>query len=483
LRLGREIRQKSAAALGLAAALAFPAGQGARAQDFFTPNLFTLAPQITTPRAQLPDTLEPSIASEIPALMDLKQAFLNRGVNFQLSYIQDTLGNPAGGVQQGATYNSALYMLVDADLEKLAGLTGATFRVNAFQIQGLGLSYANVYNLSTISSIEALPTTRLVELWFEQKLFSDLVSVRVGQLAADTEFFTSEFAGLYVNGTFGWVTIFAANLPGSGPGYPFATPGARVKWTPNEHLTLLAAIFNGDPAGTGFSGYEQIANRNGVNFRLHDPALLYGEAQYAYNQDRASSRLAGTVKLGGWVHFGNFYDNHFAYDGFSLADPTGGGSPRTYRGDFSLYGVIDQMLWRLPGDDPKKGVAAFLRVAGAPADRNLIDFYADGGVNFIGLLPERPGDVFGFAGAFSHMAPSISAFDRDAALFSGQLSAARDFELALELTYQATVVPGWTVQPDLQYIVHPGGGVADPVNPSTRIPNAFVIGLRTNVTF
>jgi porin len=478
LSLGREGRLGCAAAFGLAAALGLSAGQGARAQ---VP--FPMAPEVAAPRAQLPDTIEPSIASEIPALMDLKQAFLSKGVNFQLSYIQDAMGNPTGGVQQGATYNSALYMLVDADLAKLAGLTGATFRVNAFQIQGLGLSYANVYNLSTLSSVEARPTTRLVELWFEQKLFSDLASIRIGQLAADTEFFTSEFGGLYVNGTFGWATMFAGNLPGSGPGYPFATPGARVKWTPNEHLTLLAAIFNGDPAGTGFSGDEQIANRNGVNFRLRGPALLFGEAQYAYNQDKASSNLAGTVKLGGWFHFGNFYDNHFAYDGFSLADPAGVGSPKSYNGDYTLYGVIDQMLWRLPGDDPKKGVAAFARVAGAPGDRNLINFYAEGGVNFMGMLPQRPGDAFGLGAAYTHMAPSISAFDRDTAFFAGEISAVRDFELALELTYQAIIVPGWTVQPDLQYVVHPGGGVADPVNPATRIPNAFVIGLRTNVTF
>ncbi len=473
----REKRHFWAAALALAAYFDAPA-QHASAQD-----LFTTAPQVVLPRAQLPDTIEPSIASEIPPLMDLKQAFLAHGVNFQLSYIQDTFGNVTGGVQQGATYNSVLYMLVDADLAKLAGWTGATFRVNAFQIMGLGLSYANVYNLSTISSIEARPTTRLVELWFEQKLFSDMAAIRVGQLAADTEFFDSEFGNLYVNGTFGWATLFAGNLPGSGPGYPLATPGVRVKLTPNEHLTLLAAIFNGDPAGTGFSGEEQAANLNGVNFRLRDPALLFGEAQYAWNQDKASSGLAGTVKLGGWYHFGSFNDNHFGYDGFSLADPAGVGVPKTYNGDYALYGVIDQMLWRLPGDDPKKGVAAFMRVAGSPGDRNLMSFYADGGVNCIGLLAQRPSDSFGLAAAFSRMAPSLAAYDQDAAFFSGELSPSRDYELAVELTYQAMVVPGWTVQPDLQYIVHPGGGAADPANPAQRIPNAFVIGMRANVTF
>ncbi len=57
---------------------------------------------------------------------------LDRGFNFQLSYIQDTFGNPFGGVKQGATYGSVLYMAVDADLAKIAGLPGATFRINAY---------------------------------------------------------------------------------------------------------------------------------------------------------------------------------------------------------------------------------------------------------------------------------------------------------------------------------------------------------------
>jgi porin len=141
------------------------------------------------------------------------------------------------------------------------------------------------------------------------------------------------------------------------------------------------------------------------------------------------------------------------------------------------------MLWRLPGDDAKKGVAAFVHVAASPADRNLMDFYGDGGVNFIGVMARRPDDSFGFAAAFSRLSPSVSAFDRDAAFFSGQLSAVRNYELALEFTYKAIALPGWTLQPDFQYIVHPGGGVADPHNRAVRIPNAAVIGLRTMVTF
>ena len=136
------------------------------------------------------------------------------------------------------------------------------------------------------------------------------------------------------------------------------------------------------------------------------------------------------------------------------------------------------MLWRLPGDNPKKGVAAFARIAGSPSDRNLMDFYADAGINFVGMLTRRPDDLFGCAAAFSRtFLSSVAAFNRDNAFFKGDLAAVRDYELALELTYQAVVVPGWIVQPDMQYIAHPSAGSPDPANPAAGIPNAAVIGL------
>ena len=310
-----------------------------------------------TPVEAVPGTDQPSITSIIPALGDFKKDLLDRGINFQLSYIQDTFGNPLGGVKQGATYGSVLYMAVDADLAKLEGLPGMTFRVSAYQIQGRNLSEFNIFNFSTISGFAARPTTRLFELWIEQKLFADMASIRIGQLTADNQFFISEFGNsLFINVTFGWSNLFIQDLPGGGgPNYPLATPGARLKVTPTDQITLLAAIFNGDPAGTGFTGLQEIKDPSGTNFRLKDPPFLISEAQYKYNQDMDSQGLAGTIKFGGWYHFGPFNDNHFGFDGRSLADPLSNGQPLIHLGDFGVYGVIDQMLWRLLGEGPKKG--------------------------------------------------------------------------------------------------------------------------------
>jgi carbohydrate-selective porin OprB len=41
------------------------------------------------------------------------------------------------------------------------------------------------------------------------------------------------------------------------------------------------------------------------------------------------------------------------------------------------------------------------------------------------------------------------------------------------------------VQPNVQYIIRPGGNISDPAaaNPASRIPNAFVLGVRTMLKF
>jgi porin len=441
-------------------------GSFARAQEA-ADNALATAPAPES--EELPPSLPPTIASSVPSLRHIKKELLDLGLNFQVNYTGEVFGDPTGGVKQKAIYESLVELALDGDLNKIAGLKDASFHINAYQVVGPGLSTCCVFNVLTVSAIEALPSTWLYEAWFEQKLFGGVASIRIGQLGADTEFFISDFAALYINTTFGWPNVLAANLPSTGPNYPLATPGARLKVTPNDQLTLLAAIFNGDTSGAGFTGLQETLDPAGINFRLRDPPLLIGEAQYTYNQDKESTGLAGTIRLGGWYHFGNFGGQRYGFTGVSL--------PNLF-GDFGVYGIIDQMVWRLPGDEPKKGVGVFARVSASPSDRNVADFYIDGGVNFIGLWDKRPDDTFGVAVAYSPVSSSINGLLAMADL------PLRDYEMALEATYQAQIIPGWIVQPDFQYIFHPGYHAINPLNAALgRIPDASVFGIRTVIKF
>ncbi|XIA63239.1 carbohydrate porin [Bradyrhizobium sp. TZ2] len=99
------------------------------------------------------------------------------------------MGNALGGIKRIAVYEGRLNLAVDVDLQKLVGAEQLTFHANVFQIHGGGLSRGALQNLFVVSGIEALPTTRLYEAKFEKQWGAKLVSLKLGQLAADSELF------------------------------------------------------------------------------------------------------------------------------------------------------------------------------------------------------------------------------------------------------------------------------------------------------
>ncbi|HEV2678367.1 MAG TPA: carbohydrate porin [Aliidongia sp.] len=404
------------------------------------------------------------------------------GIKLGAIEISEGLADLRGGARTGAAYEGRTELDLDLDLEKLAGWTGAAIHVNAWQSHGRGVSGNYTGNLLTASDVEADRGTRLFDLYLDQTAFDGLVSLRIGQQGADDEFIASKTAGLFFNSTFGYPGLPSLDQPSGGPAFPLATPAVRLKLAPTDQVTLLVAAFDGDPAGPG-TGDPQARDASGTAFRTGDGVLGFFEAQYAVNQGKDAAGLPGTYKLGAWVHSGRFADQHFDRTGLSLADPRSSGLARQHDGDWSVYGIADQMLWRRPDTDDQ-GLSLFVRLMGAPADRNLMDLYADGGLNFKGPFAGRDGDLIGLACAYGRISADASRLDAD--LQHGLPGRpVRDNESLIEATYQAQVAPWWQLQPDLQYIVHPGGHAPLPTDPTQRrtIGNATVVGVRTVVTF
>jgi porin len=75
------------------------------------------------------------------------------------------------------------------------------------------------------------------------------------------------------------------------------------------------------------------------------------------------------------------------------------------------------MLYRVPGTTDQ-GLSAFVRAGGAPNDRNLINFYADGGLIYKGLIPHRPDDKVGIAAAYARIGDNARGLDADTGLFN-----------------------------------------------------------------
>jgi porin len=159
-----------------------------------------------------------------------------------------------------------------------------------------------------------------------------------------------------------------------------------------------------------------------------------------------------------------------------LASPTSSGMPLMHRGNYGVYGVIDQQLYRPKGGDANSGISIFNRSSISPSDRNLVNVEIDSGVVFAGMIPQRPNDSFGASVIYSRFSDSVRAFDQDQINFGTLVTPPRDYEINLELTYVAQIVSGWTVQPVYTSIWHPSGT-------GIRYPDAQVVGVRSVVRY
>ena len=163
-------------------------------------------------------------------------------------------------------------------------------------------------NLETVSNIEALPTTRLYRLYFEQSLFNDRASVRLGQIAADDEFITSETASGLINGTFGWPALDCGRYPRRRPGLSAAAArrAAAGQAGPRSYLARRRVQRQ--------SRRQELSQRRSAGMR---PARGLVPVQRRHIVDRAKPRTTstaarrppgcrGSYKLGGWYETGPF---------------------------------------------------------------------------------------------------------------------------------------------------------------------------------
>ncbi len=376
-------------------------------------------------------------------------------IEFPVELTTEILGNLTGGTSRRAIWESLLNVGVALDLEKAAGWKGGTVSIRVIYPQGDGLTDKAVHDFNTLSNIDGYDSLRLYDAWFEQEFGGGKFSIRLGQILADAEFFDSDYAALFLNSSFGAIPLVSQNL--NPPIFPTAAPGIRLLARPGESFYAEAALFSGD------SGDPTTNNKHNtrLSFRSADGVLVFAELGYTWNakpKDESaadtplgSSALTGSYKLGGYYDSKAFADNE-------------GGSP--HRGDYSIYFVLDQELWHLPGGKDR-ALSCFARSGIAPADRNTVTFYGDAGLTYKGPFAPRAQDTLGLA--FSHTELSHNLVNE-----SGQPLASHHEEV-LELTYQAFFGSHLSIQPDLQFIFNPGA-----TEPGST---AIAAGVRLNVDF
>jgi porin len=423
-------------------------------------------------------------------LFGLRTLLSRYGVSLAIQETSEVLGNATGGVKQGAEYDGLTQAILQLDTQRAFGWYGGVFNISALQLHGRNLSAENLESLQTASGIEGDRATRLWELWYDQKLLpEDRLDIRIGQQSADQEFIVTPNGAYFVNTMFGWPLVPSVDLPGGGPAYPLSAPAIRVRYRPINPVAILLGVYSGSPV-TNNAGDPQVVNPSGVSFPTNTGTLTFLELQYSYPSlggmayPGQGAPLGHTYRIGAWYDSERFADQARSADGLSLASPNSSGVPLEHHGDYSVYAVADQMVWR-KADDPNRSVSVFGRAMDTPqGDRNLIDFSLNAGLVYHDPVANRADDTLAIGMGYAHVSKSVQAYDRAvAALDPGVYSPIRTTETYLEATYQYQVHPWWQIQPDIQYVFNPGGGLADPDNPNRRIGNELVVGVRTNVLF
>ena len=402
-----------------------------------------------------------------------------KGVTLSVQSISDMFGNTTGGIQKGGAYAGLLTFGTDVDLEKAVGWEGASFNSTWFWSYGNNLTTKCIGNPLFVTGISVNPSFRCYQLSLEQRFFQRAFSIEAGVLALNREFSIAQTAEIFINNTFAVPALFLGNFPNGGPIYPMATPGIRLALHPSSWLTIRSAVAQANP-------FSQESNPNNFNWNL-GPAgglLSFNEVETTWNAEPGSRGMPGVGRLGFWIQTGESPpptpSGQFVY-GAPSANPYGTG----------FYGIIDQQLTN-PGQREnsqrsdsytalpytragqqntvfKEGLSSFCRVGFSPQQTSVVSLYADGGFVYTGLIPGRKKDKIGLAFGYAQMGPDAITQAGSAGL------TVASFEGVAELTYSWIVSQTVTIQPDLEYIMHPNG--------TRQYGNDLVVGLQAVVNF
>jgi len=406
----------------------------------------------------------------------------DRGVDLEFFYLGSLPRNLQGGIKTGGDYQGALLMTLDLRSEELAGYHGGNFHVGGLWLHGRDhFSDEHIGDLNKVSLVDFPNAFRLWEIWYSQKLFSDKVTIKLGEMSVDRDFLVPEYYNsigsiTFLNQTFFYPTLAfnIYDIPGfpagkhSLPSTPYGSLGMLLRVDPTEKFYAQAAVYDGNP--------DQSSHGTDFTLSRDEGALAYFETGYRWNAPSNTAGLPGSVKAGAYYHTDGFFD---AYQGASYLIANAVGAPATFprerSGNYGGYLLAEQYLWLEQDkmDPAMQGVVSFFRVAAAPKDRNLAQFGIDGGLVFKGLIPTRDWDTLSFGASYLEISDDISRAVRDANTTFQTGFKLPDYEGVIEISYKAQLTAWWTVQPSIQWVLHPGGRTDLPRQPRDAV--AFVI--------
>lgn len=400
----------------------------------------------------------------------LRSNLESKGVDFSANFTTDIAGNPSGGKRRGVNYAGFLQGSVALDFEKLISLKGWALTVTNYITSGRNLSN-EIGNFYGVQEIFAPGDYYFGQIDLSFTMLEDKLILEGGRLFAGDNFATSDLWQYYMSGGInGNLISISGNV--FFPNFQVATWGARATYEPDKQWNFSVAAYNANP---------KVADtfRHGLDFSFNTDYGYLGivQAAFKHHQDHEEIGLPGSVTVGGY-----YESSKFNY----LSD-----SAQIRRGNYGVYFIIDQMLFR--GDWPEFIGPSHLRSEAKYSEKVKHPYYqqtADPMDRPVGLTawwstyvaPQEDinAEVYQLAGGlvyqglFSCRKRDVTAFCVLYGKFSDDLPG-RDAETVLEFNHRFQLGSWFYVTPNIQYVFNPNG--------QHNVDNALVLGAETSFNF
>ncbi|MEO6846855.1 MAG: carbohydrate porin [Chthoniobacterales bacterium] len=363
-------------------------------------------------------------------------------------YNGDFLANPVGGRGQTAAWQQLLIFGGEVNLEKIIGWKGGSIMVSAVDATGTDIS-KTIGNIFSASQALALNSFGINKLYFRQLFFGDTVDLRLGLFTAGSVFASLPVMELPVSGaTNGNPTSLFTNISGF---HSVDQPSwaAYVKVKPTENTYTQAAIFQVNPRTNNVSYH-------GMDFSVRegDGALLMFESGWTPTFGDTKKGLEGVYMAGAYLQ--NFPTQTFNNTG-------------TVNNIYGFYAQGQQKVWKNPHNENMELTLWGGGTYSPQTEAALLPVMGYGGVVLKGAIPTRPDDKFllcNYIGGVSNSFANDSVRDG-----LGRPTV----ETVVEASYIIQLTDNLQFQPDLQWIIQPGG--------YHNVPNALVIGFQVAAIF
>lgn len=405
-----------------------------------------------------------------------RDTLARHGLDVSLNYTSDIAGNVTGGKSRGMTYCDNFTLDLEFQSQPLFGYKGGTLSVIMLNRDGSNLSARNIGNQFTVQQVYGGSTAIFYALAYNQRFCDDRFSFKFGRMSAGDEFASSPLYWLYMNNG---IDGNPQSLPVNGmfSTYPWGVWGARARALVTRETEAMFGVYQVSPQVSRPS-------MHGLNWNFNpgDGLMLIGQYGWAHEFFQPSASPQAKTSDGKSTVDGknpnppaadaipHGLPGHYWMGGYysSYSYPQWGTSQRQ-NGGYGLYWHFDQMLYRMnPFKDT--GLTAWSAFVLCPQQNTAkVPFQYNGGLVYTGLLPFRPQDVSVFGVAYGNFSSNYAQANQ--AVLGGYAT----YELVYEWGYRINMTKFAYVQPDVQWVVNPGG--------TGTIPNALVLGAQIGVVF